>query len=481
MVYMQPRANLSSVGRQPFRPGQWMGFRGVSKNTTYVQNNFFGGAYGGYYDSALNYNTSSCCDGGGMSKGMKWLMGLGVGTTLLGGILSLFKKDKNEEAGGPPVTPQTDSDRMKSLEEEINKLKRQLQETPSTTPTPETDPTIATTRQEDVHEQQPVYAPEPEPEPESENLYKDFGVNGLVCRDASGKTRNITGAAGQVTITKAGTAGGPPQEFTITDTTENANGNTYTYKLTGTTADGKPIYSCISKNGQAISSGNEYTYENGELVQYEGSGYGKGLKTDAELSSASTASTASTATVSSQTSTQSTQNSQNQDPIDTIRNTVSTNKMLSPERKMEITDLAEQIQNSNLDDTTKSNLLSKLDNMSHGMTLANDAVFINTKTTIESTLNKAKTNASLPEDAKNWNKSHPDQQVSVTTVNGKTQYSTTAKIQTKFGIQKHTVNGSSIEDLGRQIAELKKKAAAADSRPVGSSYNGYADLGKAMQ
>lgn len=68
---------------------------------------------------------------------------------------------------------------------------------------------------------------------------------------------------------------------------------------------------------------------------------------------------------------------------------------------MEITDLAEQIQNSSLDDSTKSNLLSKLDNMSHGMTLANDAVFINTKTEIEAMINKSKTNATLPEDAKN--------------------------------------------------------------------------------
>ena len=470
MVYMQPRANISSVGRQPFRPGQWQGFKGVSKNTTYVQNNFFGGAYGGYYDSALNYyNTGSCCDGGGMSKGMKWLMGLGVGTTLLGGILSLFKKDKNEETGGqPPVN--TTSDQMRQMQEQISKLQKQLSDVQAAK-----EPVATAPKEEPVVEQKPKEEVKPQEDP-----YKDFGKNGIICRDASGYTKNIRGLAGQVTITKAGSEGQPPQEFTITDTSENSKGNTYTYQLSGTSSDGKPIYTCVSKNGQSISSGNQYTYDNGELVQYQNQdGFGRGLKTDTQLSQSS--STSNTVTSAATSAAQDASNTQKQDPIDAIRSTVSTNKGISPERKIEITDLAESIQNSSLDDSTKSNLLSKLDNMSHGMTLANDAVFINTKTEIEAMINKSKTNATLPEDAKNWNKAHPDQQVSVTTVNGKTQYTTTAKIQTKFGIQKHTVTGSSIEDLGRQISELKKKAAAADSRPVGNSYNGYADLGKAMQ
>ena len=279
MVNMQPRANLSSVGRQPFRPGQWMGFRGVSKNTTYVQNNFFGGAYGGYYDSALNYNTTSCsCDGGGMSKGMKWLMGLGVGTTLLGGILSLFKKDDAGEAGGPPVT--TSSDQIADLQKQIEELQKRIKD--MNTPTPPTKPGGDKV---DEPPAEPAPTPTADPAPE-EDPFKDFGKNGLVCRDASGKTRNITGAAGQVTVTKAGTAGGPPQEFTITDTTENASGNTYTYQLTtDKTADGKPVYTCVSKNGVAIAkdSANAYTLEmnngNPELVQYsDQDNYGKGLK-----------------------------------------------------------------------------------------------------------------------------------------------------------------------------------------------------------
>ncbi len=371
MVYMQPRANLSSVGRQPFRPGQWMGFRGVSKNTTYVQNNFFGGAYGGYYDSALNYTSTSCCDGGGMSKGMKWLMGLGVGSTLLGGILSLFKKDDNGEAGGPPVT---NNDQMSKLQDEIEKLQKRIQDMstpqpdkPTETPTPTSPPTP------DGDAQQP--------ENVQTDPYKDFGQTGLVCRDASGRTRNITGAAGQVTVTKAGTAGGPPQEFTITDTTENAQGNTYTYQLTGKTADGKPVYTCTSKNGQSISQGNQYTYDNGELVQYSNQGgYGSGLKTDAQISSQNAVAGNTSGLGGS---------AESENPVDTIMSTVSTNRALTPERKMEITELADSIQNSNLDDATKIKLLNQLNTLSLGIMLVDDTSFLRTKQSIEAEINAA--------------------------------------------------------------------------------------------
>ena len=373
MVNMQPRANLSSVGRQPFRPGQWMGFRGVSKNTTYVQNNFFGGAYGGYYDSALNYTSTSCCDGGGMSKGMKWLMGLGVGTTLLGGILSLFKKDDNGEAGGPPVT--TSSDQIADLQKQIEELQKRIKD--MSTPTPPTKPGGGKV---DEPPADPAPTPTPDPAP-AEDPFKDFGKNGLVCRDASGRTRNITGTAGQVTVTKAGTAGGPPQGFTITDTTENAGGNTYTYELTGTTADGKPLYTCTSKNGQKISQGNQYTYDNGELVQYSNQGgYGSGLKTDAQISSQNAVAGNTSGLGGS---------AESENPVDTIMSTVSTNRALTPERKMEITELADSIQNSNLDDATKIKLLNQLNTLSLGIMLVDDTSFLRTKQSIEAEINAA--------------------------------------------------------------------------------------------
>lgn len=98
MNFMQPRASYRPLGRQPFRPGQWQGFRGVSKNTTYIQNNFFGGSYnsGMNYNSCFsygnynNYGNYGCNCGGGSNKFLNWMLGIGVGTTLLGGILNLF-------------------------------------------------------------------------------------------------------------------------------------------------------------------------------------------------------------------------------------------------------------------------------------------------------------------------------------------------------------------------------------------------------
>lgn len=103
------RANYKPLGRQPFRPGQWQGYKGASNHTTYIQNNFFGSSYGsGFnYNYGYNYNYGTCCnhDDGGMSKGMKWLLGIGLGTTLLGGILKMFG------VGGGAATVSTDTSR----------------------------------------------------------------------------------------------------------------------------------------------------------------------------------------------------------------------------------------------------------------------------------------------------------------------------------------------------------------------------------
>lgn len=121
MTYIQPRASYSPIGRQPFRPGQWQGFKGVSRNTTYIQNNFFGNTYGNY-NTGYNYgNYNTCCDnGGGNNKWMNWLMGIGVGTTLLGGILKLFGKD-SEKGGDEKVQqkqPETAPTQTKPTESE---------------------------------------------------------------------------------------------------------------------------------------------------------------------------------------------------------------------------------------------------------------------------------------------------------------------------------------------------------------------------
>lgn len=267
--YMQPRANLGGVSRQPFRPGQWQGFKGVSRNTTYIQNNFYGSSiFGanrnyGYADTCCNqYQTDGNSD---MPKWMKWMTGIGMGTQLLGGILGLFSKKEPKEAGGAaePTTTGTPTGGA------------------ATTPAPPTTTTPA-----------PVSEPTPAPvSPTTQAPVDDGGgkddysglssLNSMVCRDASGKTQNISGS---FAIKEAGANGEPPKSITITDNSS-GTAHQYTYELTGKSSDGKPIYTCKSMNGQASSTANAYTLEmkgssgKPELVQYkEQANHGAGLR-----------------------------------------------------------------------------------------------------------------------------------------------------------------------------------------------------------
>lgn len=79
-----------------YRPNPWRGFSWGSKHTTYIQNNFYGGGprpmgFGGVF-GFRNVNIGGChhggCGGGG--SWMNWMLGLGMGTTFLGGILNMF-------------------------------------------------------------------------------------------------------------------------------------------------------------------------------------------------------------------------------------------------------------------------------------------------------------------------------------------------------------------------------------------------------
>lgn len=108
MTYMQPRASMSPIGRQPFRPGQWQGFKGVSNHTTYIQNNFYGNSMSMNGSCFGNYNNYHQCynnNDSGSNKLGNWMMGIGAAGTLLGGILKLFSKDKPEEVQ-PEVKPE---------------------------------------------------------------------------------------------------------------------------------------------------------------------------------------------------------------------------------------------------------------------------------------------------------------------------------------------------------------------------------------
>lgn len=94
----------SGGGRRPINYGLKAGqFRGMGRvnvfpsSTTIVNNNIIGG--GGYYSNSYDCG----CNNGGSNKFMNWMLGIGVGSTLLGGILSMFGiggGQKTEGAGG---------------------------------------------------------------------------------------------------------------------------------------------------------------------------------------------------------------------------------------------------------------------------------------------------------------------------------------------------------------------------------------------
>ena len=256
------RSQYRPIGRQPFRPGQWQGYKAASNHTTYIQNNFFGSGYNTGFN--YDYNYGSCChhDDGGMSKGMKWLLGIGLGTTLLGGILKMFGVGGGKETGSAtPAQQQTNNDAVIA------------RNTPA--PTQQTPEQVAEEILEETTQEEP---PTQEEGAQEENSIKWNDLSNMVCRDASGKTQNISG---KFNITQAGEEGQPPKEFTITDTSSGTP-HTYTYELTGTTSDGKPLYTCKSMNGQTASQ-NEYTLETKEdgtpeLVQHKGQeNFSKGL------------------------------------------------------------------------------------------------------------------------------------------------------------------------------------------------------------
>ena len=76
-----PRQSLT----HNLKAGQFrgMGRTNIFPSTTVVNNNFFGNGYGIYDDCCCNNNNST-------PSWMNWMMGIGLGTSLLGNILCMF-------------------------------------------------------------------------------------------------------------------------------------------------------------------------------------------------------------------------------------------------------------------------------------------------------------------------------------------------------------------------------------------------------
>lgn len=256
--------NNNSGGFQPRRVGQLTTMRYTGGNNTYIQNNFYGGSV---FSANRNYGYIQLQRPDCVKVGMDMMKPFTIAGLLcegIGAIASLFgkkKSEKTEEGGGTPQPQQA----QKTQQQEVQEKKDDGSVIDNTVDNKK-DNVDGAKKKDDASDK-----------------YKSlYDQNDMVCRDASKKTKSISGA---VTFSGEKTADGIPKSFTITDTIS-GTAHTYTYEYTGQNdANGKPIFKCTEMNGNAATTENEYTLEmkgiNGkpELVQYEKQGnFGKGLK-----------------------------------------------------------------------------------------------------------------------------------------------------------------------------------------------------------
>lgn len=264
----------SGGGRRPLtynlKAGQFRGMGRVNvipSQTTIINNNIIGGGYQTYH----------CCDNS-TPKWMNWMMGIGIGSTLLGGILNMFgiggggSSANSVEGAGGKEEPQTKTQKEDPTQsKEYQELKAQHEKDLAE---------IAKLKEQakafQEAQQQPVTKPQTE-QPQAQQEEKpdySFIKNGaaMVCTDASNRTRDISGTLSNVQTD----ANGVPQSFTLTDS---SSGNKYQYEVK-VGNDGTLSYECVSKNGQATIGAPTYTLKDGKLVNENGqNGFGQGIRT----------------------------------------------------------------------------------------------------------------------------------------------------------------------------------------------------------
>lgn len=262
--------NNNSGGFQPRRVGQLTTMRYTGGNNTYIQNNFYGGSV---FAANRNYGyiQPGMCQQQQESPGwMKWLTIGGLGASLVGGILSLFgkkKSEKTEEGGGTPQPQQA----QKTQQQEVQEKK----DNDNSVKEHSNDGSVLDNTVDNKKDNVEGAKKKDDASDKYKSLYDQ---KDMVCRDASGKTKEISGA---VAFSGEKTADGIPKSFTITE-----NSHKYTFEYIGKDkANGKPIFKCTEMNGNAATTENEYTLEmkgkkgKPELVQYKEQGnFGKGLK-----------------------------------------------------------------------------------------------------------------------------------------------------------------------------------------------------------
>ena len=222
------------------KPGQK---RGMGTGRIY-QNNVVINNFGAMPRGVDMYYSHNCCNNNsGLSTFEKWMLGLGTGFGALGTVLgAIFGGGSNEGAGGVEEKPNDDKyqtllDKIDEQQKAIDKLQKQLAK-PATTPAAPAKP-------------------EPEPEPAEE-------ATPQITKAKDGVLGSKADISGTVTVGENG-------EVSIKDVQ-----NTYTYQKTGRTVNYNgteyPVYQLTgatsNATGKALPTTNqEYILMNGELVQ----------------------------------------------------------------------------------------------------------------------------------------------------------------------------------------------------------------------
>ncbi len=195
-----------------------------------------------------------------MKGGKKALIGIAIGSVLIGAaaLLNKCSGDKSNAQAADETNQQN-----------------QAQPTPTNPDQTPTNPDQTPTK---PGENKPTVPPALPGEKKEGSWFAVKDDYEMLCRDASGRTRDIKG---KLEITSEYDKN--PEEFTITDNSSGSD-HVYKYKKVGVNEQGQPIYKCISMNNADVITNNQYTLEwdneiSPKLIQHKSQdNYGIGLK-----------------------------------------------------------------------------------------------------------------------------------------------------------------------------------------------------------
>ena len=306
----------SGGGRRPINYGLKAGqFRttkyNVFQNNTVINNNVFTGGGYGYYDNSCYGHCNST------PKWMNWMMGFGMVSSFLGGVMNMFGGGGQQVQGPQQQVAQQQPQQQPLQEQPQDTFKDKLTQAKNaltqlccteqdgytvqidpegkityTYTDPATGQTLTSPNLTDLikgvtqlTDPQAKLVKEPEKETDPANLkkeeapvgpakgYENFTVGSYAdCIDESERIQDIIGKFTQVEYNN-----GVPSKFTIVDKDSNTE---YKFELTQDSS-GNPVYKCVSKDNKAVIGNQYYVIENNKLVQKRGmEGFGLGIKTE---------------------------------------------------------------------------------------------------------------------------------------------------------------------------------------------------------